>query len=168
MDLGEGFDVGEVVFDGFVVEPVFDAGEEFFVGEVVGPECGVVDVCGGEGGVEVEHSDEAGPLASPNPTAIATSGATNAAYSHDAPTNRNTPQPIAARAKPAPIAARLPILTASGVISGVIAIIPAAAGNVASPACNALIPRAAGFWKYRLITYMSALIAPATIRIATP
>ena len=52
------------------------------------------------------------------------------------------------------IAARMPILTASGVMNGVIAIIPAAAGSVASPACSALIPNADGFWKYRLSTYM--------------
>ena len=47
------------------------------------------------------------------------------------------------------------------------AIMPAAAGSVASPASNALIPNAAGSWKYRLSTYMSALIVPATIRIAS-
>ena len=56
---------------------------------------------------------------------------------------------------------------ASGVIKGVTAIMPAAAGSVASPAWNASSPSAAGFWKYRLRTYISALIVPATIRIAS-
>ena len=64
------------------------------------------------------------------------------------------------------MAMRVPILTASGVISGVMAIIAAAAGSVATPALRALMPKPAGSWKYRLRTYMRALIVPATIRIA--
>src|SRR3954454_2182961 len=111
--------------------------------------------------------DDAGPFATPRPIASATSGATNAAYVQDASTNARTPKPAAARAKPSATAAPPPMRPASGVISGVIAIMPAAAGSVASPASNALLPNAAGSWKYRLSTYMSALIVPATIRIAS-
>ena len=42
---------------------------------------------------------------------------------------------------------RVPILTASGVMNGVIAIIAAAAGSVATPARSALMPNADGSWK---------------------
>src|SRR6202012_3456922 len=90
-------------------------------------------------------ADDAGPLASPSPTAIATSGATNAAYCQDAVTNVSTTQPAAARPNPMTIAPRMPILTASGVMNGVIAIMPAAAGSGARPASRALMPSPAGF-----------------------
>src|SRR4051812_19377214 len=118
-------------------------------------------------GTAAVEPDEAGPLATPRPTASATSGPTNAAHVHEASTNASTAKPTAARPKPSATAAPPPIRPASGVISGVIAIMPAAAGSVASPASNALMPNAAGSWKYRLSTYMSALIVPATIRIAS-
>ncbi len=52
-------------------------------------------------------------------------------------------------------------------MAGVMAIIAAAAGSVASPASKALSPSPAGFWKYRLRTYISPLIVPATMRIAS-
>src|SRR3954463_14006635 len=119
------------------------------------------------GDTDAVDPDEAGPFATPRPTASATSGATKAAYVQDASTNASTPKPAAARAKPSATAAPPPMRPASGVISGVIAIMPAAAGSVANPASSALIPNAAGSWKYRLSTYMSALIVPATIRIAS-
>ena len=89
-----------------------------------------------------------------------------AAYVQDASTNASAPKPIAASPKPATIARRVPIFTAIGVISGVTRIIAAAAGSVATPVSSALMPNALGSWKYRLRTYMSALIVPATIRIA--
>ena len=75
------------------------------------------------------------------------SGSTNAAYVHDDSTNASTANPTAARPKPATIAMRVPIFTASGVMSGVTAIIAAAAGSVATPRPSALIPNAAGSWK---------------------
>src|SRR3954470_13080052 len=118
-------------------------------------------------GTAAVEPDEAGPLATPRPTASATSGPTNAAYVHDASTNASTTKPAAARPNPSATAAPPPMRPASGVISGVIAIMPAAAGSVASPASSALIPNASGFWKYRLSTYMSPLIVPATMRIAS-
>src|SRR4051794_1100605 len=95
------------------------------------------------------------------------SGSTNAAYIHDDSTKASAANPMAARPKPATIARRVPILTASGVMSGVTAIIAAAAGSVATPVLSALMWNAAGSWKYRLSAYMSALIAPATIRMAS-
>src|SRR5215204_2382844 len=91
--------------------------------------------------------DEAGPLAMPRPTASATSGATNAAYVQDPSTNASTTKPAVASAKPSATARPAPIFTASGVMTGVTAIIPAAAGSVASPASSALIPSPAGSWK---------------------
>src|SRR3954465_5087442 len=111
--------------------------------------------------------DEAGPLAMPRPTASPTSGRTNAAYSHDALTNARTAKPAAASTKPRAMARPPPTFAASGAISGVMAIIPAAAGSVARPAWNAFSPSPAGSWKYRLSRYIRALIVPATIRIAS-
>src|SRR4051794_10410481 len=118
-------------------------------------------------GTDEVEPDEAGPLAMPRPTASPTSGRTNAAYSHDALTNARTAKPAAASTKPRAIARAPPTLAASGAISGVMAIIPAAAGSVARPASNALMSRPAGFWKYRLSRYISALIVPATMRMAS-
>src|SRR3954454_282548 len=115
---------------------------------------------------EVE-ADEAGPFESPSPAERATSGSTNTAYVHDEVTNASTPNPTAARPKPTTMAIRVPILTASGVMNGVMTIIAAAAGSVATPARSALMPNASGFWKYRLSRYIIPLIAPATIRIAS-
>src|SRR5215208_3861387 len=83
---------------------------------------------------------EAGPLAIPRPTARATSGATNATYAHDASTNASAAKPAVARRNPSPTALAPPSLTASGVIAGVMAIMPAAAGNVARPASKAFSP----------------------------
>src|SRR5687767_12300905 len=95
---------------------------------------------------DVEAAD-AGPLAMPRPTASATMGTTNAAYAHEDSTNASATKPTVASAKPIATARPGPIRTASGVMSGVMAIIPAAAGSVASPASNALKPSASGFWK---------------------
>src|SRR5919112_606730 len=80
-------------------------------------------------------ADDAGPLASPSPTAVAASGATNTAYVHEA------------LAKPTATAFRDPIFTASGVMSGVTAIMAAAAGSVARPASSAFRPNPSGSWK---------------------
>src|SRR3954454_20060888 len=91
--------------------------------------------------------DDAGPLAMPRPTASPTSGRTNARYAHDASTNASAAKPAVASAKPNAIARAPPTRLASGVMSGVIAIIPAAAGSVARPAWSAFRPRVAGFWK---------------------
>src|SRR3954452_16540084 len=87
---------------------------------------------------EEVDADDAGPLAIPSPTAISTSGATNATYAHDAPTKIRIPDPSVATAKPSATARPAPIFIASRVINGVTAIIAAAAGNVASPASSAL------------------------------
>src|SRR3954447_1918738 len=82
--------------------------------------------------------DDAGPLATPRPTAISTSGAMNATYAHDAPTKIRIAEPAVATAKPRATARPAPIFIANRVINGVTAIIAAAAGSVASPACRAL------------------------------
>src|SRR5436190_24384797 len=92
------------------------------------------------------EADEAGPFARPRPAASAASGTTNAAYVQEDSTNASAPKPTAARPKPTTIARRVPIFTARGVISGVTAIIAAAAGSVAMPVLNALYPKAAGSW----------------------
>src|SRR5436190_133489 len=86
---------------------------------------------------EVDAAD-AGPFATPSPTAINTSGATNATYVHEAPTKMRMPDPRVATANPSATARPAPILTASRVIKGVTAIIAAAAGSVARPASSAL------------------------------
>src|SRR3954464_15639218 len=91
------------------------------------------------GATDAVEADEAGPLARPRPTATATRGRTNAQYDHPASTKARTPAPTrpgprARRAEsrtPSPPACREPIFWASGVISGVMAIIAAAAGSVA-------------------------------------
>src|SRR3954465_11950701 len=92
---------------------------------------------------EVEP-DDAGPLAMPRPTASPTRGRTNAAYVHDASTKVSAAKPAGASAKPIPTARAPPILLASGVMNGVITIIPAAAGRVARPAWSAFNPRVEG------------------------
>ena len=61
--------------------------------------------------------------------------------------NASATKPIVASANPSATARPPPILPASGVIAGVMAIIAAAAGSVASPASNALIPSPFGSWK---------------------
>src|SRR3954452_15725138 len=91
--------------------------------------------------------DDAGPLAIPSPTASPTSGRTNIVYFHDASTNVSAAKPAGASAKPTPTARAPPILLASGVMNGVITIIPAAAGRVARPAWSAFNPRVEGSWK---------------------
>src|SRR5213079_2534129 len=96
------------------------------------------------GATAAVDADDAGPFARPSPTAIATSGITNARYVHDAVTKTRAAHATAARPNPSAIALREPILTASGVMSGVTAIIAAAAGRVARPACNGLSPNADG------------------------
>src|SRR3954453_21443976 len=96
---------------------------------------------------EAVDPDEAGPVAMPSPTASPISGTTNAAYVHDASTNASAANPAVASTKPNAMARPPPTRAARGVMSGVIAIMPAAAGSVASPAWNALSPRVAGSWK---------------------
>ncbi len=75
--------------------------------------------------------------------------------------------PRVAATNPMPMAARVPIFTAMGVIKGVMAMSAPAAGSVANPASNALMPKAWGSWKYRLSTYINPLRTPATIRMAS-
>src|SRR3954447_14690908 len=111
-------------------------------------------------------AEDAGPFANARPIESTTSGPTNAAYVQLACTNVSTAKPAAESTNPTAISRAGPSLTASGVISGVARIITAAAGSVARPASSVLMPNAAGFWKYKLSTYISALSAPATIRIA--
>src|SRR5690242_7612962 len=115
------------------------------------------------GGTEDVEPDEAGPFEIPRPTAITTIGSTNAAYAHEASTNASQEKPIVASRNPSATARPAPIFPASGVMPGVMMIIPAAAGSVARPASNALMPSPSAFWKYRLTTYIRALIVPATI-----
>src|SRR3954453_12457231 len=98
------------------------------------------------GTLDVE-ADDAGPFERPRPAERTMSGSTNAAYVQDDSTNASAPTPTAASPKPATIARRVPIFTASGVMSGVTAIIAAAAGSVATPVLSALYPNAAGSWK---------------------
>src|SRR4029079_525688 len=69
-------------------------------------------------GTEAVAADDAGPLDIPMPTAMATSGSTNATYVHDAPTNATTTNPIVVRANPAPIVCRPPNFFASRGTSG--------------------------------------------------
>src|SRR6188472_2100072 len=96
--------------------------------------------------VDVDN-DDAGPFARPSPAASTTSGMTKAAYVQDDSTNPNTPNPTAPKAKPATIADLAPMRAASGVINGVTAIKPAAAGSVATPVLRGLIPKVVGSWK---------------------
>src|SRR5262245_56298325 len=100
-------------------------------------------------GTDEVDADDAGPLARPRPIEIATNAGMNSTYSQSASTNARAANPAAAAAKPSRTAARDPILTAIGVMNGVMAIMTAAAGNVAKPASRADIPNPAGSWKYR-------------------
>src|SRR3954464_2308729 len=118
------------------------------------------------GTADVDAAD-AGPFANARPIESTTSGATKAAKVQLDCTNASAAKLTAESRKPNAIRRAGPSLTASGVISGVARIIMAAAGSVARPASSALIPNAAGSWKYRLSTYIRALIVPATIRIAS-
>ena len=95
---------------------------------------------------EVE-ADDAGPFASPRPTAIRISGITKAGYSHEASTKIRRVDPAVPRMNPSATACREPIFTASGVIAGVIRISAAAAGRVARPASSGLMPKVDGSWK---------------------
>ena len=96
---------------------------------------------------DVEPAD-AGPLARPRPTASAISGTTNAAYVPRRVHEREVAEADRRERRTRDATALAPpILAASGVIAGVMAIMPAAAGSVASPAWNALMSSAAGSWK---------------------
>src|SRR3954468_17840072 len=99
------------------------------------------------GSTDAVEPADAGPLATPRPMDRRIIGPTNATYSQEASTNASTAKPIVARRKPSATARPAPIFPASGVIAGVMAIIAAAAGSVARPASNGLIPNALGFWK---------------------
>ena len=92
-------------------------------------------------------ADDAGPLARPSPPASTRSGRTKLAYVHDDSTSANAPNPAAPKAKPTTMASLVPMRAASGVISGVTAISPTAAGSVATPVLSGLIPNVAGSWK---------------------
>ena len=96
--------------------------------------------------VDVDN-DDAGPFARPSPAESTTSGTTRAAYVQDDSTNANAPNPAAPKPKPATMASLVPMRAASGVINGVTAIRPAAAGSVATPVLSGLIPKVAGSWK---------------------
>ena len=82
------------------------------------------------------QTDEAGPLVSPMPTAISTSGRTNIAYDQLACTKVSAPKPAAMRMKPTPMIWRVPRRMASGLTSGVMASIARVAGRVATPAAT--------------------------------
>src|SRR5918995_1680198 len=118
-------------------------------------------------GTAAVAADDAGPLDSPIPTATAISGRTKAAYPHELWLMPTTANPTAVIANPAPTTDRPPNLAASLGTRGATATSPAVAGRVARPAWSGLKPRAAGAWKERLKRYMSALIVPAPVRIAT-
>src|SRR5690349_18138069 len=90
------------------------------------------------------EADDAGPFATPSPIASAMSGSTKAAYVHDAWTNASAANPTAASANPTTTAVAAPMRAASGAMNGVITIMPAAAGSVATPACNGDRSSAAG------------------------
>src|SRR6185503_1591890 len=96
--------------------------------------------------VDVDN-DDAGPFARPSPAASSKSGTTKAAYVQDDSTNANTPTPAAPKPKPATIASLGPMRAASGVMNGVTAIKPAAAGRVATPVLSGLYPKVAESWK---------------------
>src|SRR4051794_11327655 len=98
-------------------------------------------------GTDDVDADEAGPFEIPSPTAVAISGRTNAAYAHEGFTNIRATKPTVASMKPSATALPAPIFDARGVMNGVITIMPAAAGSVATPAWSGLSPRAAGSWK---------------------
>ena len=65
LGFGEGSDVGRAVLEGAFGEPCFEAGKEEVVFEIFAPEGGIGHAGFGEGAVEVEHADEAGPGAGP-------------------------------------------------------------------------------------------------------
>src|SRR5262245_50725330 len=92
-------------------------------------------------------ADEAGPFDRPRPTAMTTSGPTNAAYVQLSVTNTRMTNAIVVSRKPSATARSAPMRTAIGVMNGVTRIITAAAGSVASPAFSALMPKPAGSWK---------------------
>ena len=82
-------------------------------------------------------------------------------------TNPTTAKPMAVTRKPRPTTSRPPILAANLGTSGATTTRPTVAGRVASPASRGLKSSVLGSWKYRLSTYISALMVPAPIRIAT-
>ncbi len=59
----------------------------------------------------------------------------------------NAPKPAAARPKPATMANLVPMRAAIGVMSGVTAIMAAAAGSVATPVFSGLYPKVAESWR---------------------
>src|SRR5689334_3415751 len=84
------------------------------------------------------EAEDAGPLDRPSPTATPINGSTNAPYSQEDFAKARAPRLTAAIRKPSPTAWREPMRAARDEISGVIAIIAAAAGSVARPAWRAL------------------------------
>ena len=64
-DAVERLDVAEVVLDRLAVEPAAQAVQEELVGEVLAPEGGVADAGLRQRAVQVEHADQARPLAAP-------------------------------------------------------------------------------------------------------
>src|SRR5262245_59346659 len=96
-----------------------------------------------------------------------TSGSTNAAYPHDEWANPSAPNATAIRTNPTPTVLRTPTLCTIGVMAGAMATAAAVTGSVARPARMALMPSAAGSWKYRLTAYMMPLMAPAPMRMAS-
>src|SRR6478609_1211775 len=115
---------------------------------------------------EVE-ADDAGPLDIPMPTATAMSGMTKARYSQSASASPMTANPAVVMANPRPTTCRAPSRAANLGTRGATTTRPTVAGSVASPACRGVNPSELGSWNHRLSTYISALIVPAPMRIAT-
>src|SRR5215210_2162096 len=108
-------------------------------------------------GTAAVAAEDDGPLERPMPTAIATSGSRNVAYTHDASANPTATKPAVSITKPTPMTCRPPNFFASFGTSGATSTRPAVAGSVARPASSGLKPRLAGSWKYRLRRYIRAL-----------
>src|SRR4029453_228087 len=117
------------------------------------------------GATDAVEADDAGPLANPSPTAMAISGATNAAYVQDAVTKPRTAKATAARPNPSATAELAPIFTARGVMRRGTAVLPAPRGRGA--AGRGVGRRGGGSWKKGLRTSIGALTPPATSRIAS-
>ena len=78
-----------------------------------------------------------------------------------------TANPAAVIANPSPTTWRAPSRAANLGTRGATTTRPTVAGSVASPACSGVNPSELGSWNHRLSTYISALIVPAPMRIAT-
>src|SRR3954451_5394399 len=112
-------------------------------------------------------ADDDGPFESPMPTAMAMMGSRNAAYCQDAWVKPIAAKPAVLIRNPAPMVWRPPSFLANRGTSGATTTRPTVAGRVARPASSGLNPSDAGSWKYRLSRYISPLMVPAPIRMAS-